>query len=204
MHLSTIGLVVMLAVVLLVGPRPAAAQQRDTLPTIGILSLGSPPTVSSAPTCDVPFRQGLHDLGYVEGQTIRFEYRYAESKIEPLPALAAALVQHTPAILFTWAAPGGLATQQATTTIPILAGTGDLISSGIITVLKAAVPQLTRVAAIAHPANQVWNRHLRDTIPAVERTLRGGAPTPRPPHPRRGRGSLRRPSHAPGRRALRD
>ena len=65
MRLSTFGLVAMLPVVLLVVPRTAAAQQRNTLPTIGILALDSPPTPLSSPDCDVRFRQGLHDLGYV-------------------------------------------------------------------------------------------------------------------------------------------
>jgi len=196
MRLDTVGLVAMLTVVLLVVPHTAAAQQRNTIPRIGILSLGSPPTSSSSQRCDVVFRQGLHDLGYVEGHTIRFAYRYAENKPEPLPALATELVQLLPDVLFTWSAAGVLAAQQATTTIPIVAGTADLITPGIITnlaqpggnitgltwygpeligkrleVLKDAVPQSTRVGILVHPANPVVNRHMRDTIPTVERTL---------------------------------
>jgi len=196
MRRYTVELVTMLAGILLVVPYTAAAQQRDTLPSIGILSLLSPPTSSSSQRCDVLFRQGLHDLGYVEGQTIRFADRYAEGKPEPLPALAAELVHLTPNLLFTWAAVGVLAAQQATTTIPIVVGTADLITPGIITnlaqpggnitgltwygpeltgkrleVLKDAVPQSTRVGLLVHPANPVVNRHMRDTIPTIARTL---------------------------------
>jgi putative ABC transport system substrate-binding protein len=186
----------MLAGVLLVMPRPAVAQQRAIIPSIGILSLVSPPASMSFQACDVHFRQSLHDLGYVEGHTIRFAYRYAESQPERLPTLAAELVQLTPDVLFTWASWGVLAAQQATTTIPIVAGHGDLITPGIITnlaqpdgnitgltwygpeltgkrleVLKDAVPQSTRVGLLVHPANPVYNRLMRDTIPAVERAL---------------------------------
>ena len=196
MRLHTVGLIAMLAGVLLAVPRTAAAQQRDTIPRIGILSLGSPPTSSSSQRCDVVFRQGLHDLGYVEGRTIRFEYRYAEGKPEPLPALAAELVQLKPDLLFTWAAVGVLAAQQATITTPIVVGTADLITPGIITnlaqpggnitgltwygpeltgkrleVLKDAVPQSMRVGLLGHPDNPVVNRHMRDTIPTIARAL---------------------------------
>src|SRR2546421_11993431 len=128
MRLDTVGLVAKMTVVLLVAPYTAAAQQRNTIHRIGILSLGSPPTSSSSQRCDVVFRQGLHDLGYVEGRTIRFESRYAEGKPEPLPALAAELVHLKPEVLFTWAAVGVLAAQHATTTTPIVVGTADLIT----------------------------------------------------------------------------
>ena len=168
------------------------APQAQTIPTVGVLSNTSP----GSAFCIEPFKAGLHDLGYVEGRNIRFEYRYAEHKPEPLSALAAELVQRTPDILFTWSAAGVLAAQQATTTIPILVGTTDLISPGIVTnlaqpggnltgltyygpelfgkrleVLKAAVPQITRVGYLVHPANPVVNSLLRDTAPAVARAL---------------------------------
>src|SRR5215831_5241746 len=168
------------------------APQTQTIPTIGVLANVSPGDAF----CSESLKAGLHDLGYEEGHTIRFAYRYAEGKPEPLPALAAALVQLTPAVLFTWGAVGVLAAQQATTTIPIVVGTADLITPGIITnlaqpsgnisgltwygpeltekrleVLKDAVPQSTRVGILVHPANPVYNRLMRDTIPVVERTL---------------------------------
>src|SRR5215471_156003 len=168
------------------------APQTQTIPTIGVLANVSPGDAF----CSESLKAGLHDLGYEEGHTIRFAYRYAEGKPEPLPALAAALVQLTPAVLFTWGAVGVLAAQQATTTIPIVVGTADLITPGIITnlaqpsgnisgltwygpeltgkrleVLKDAVPQSTRVGLLGHPANPVVNAHMRDTIPTVARTL---------------------------------
>jgi putative ABC transport system substrate-binding protein len=168
------------------------AQQAQTIPTIGVLSTNVP----GNPFCIEPFKAGLHDLGYVEGHTIRFAYCYAEGKSERLPALAAELVHLTPDVLLTWAAAGVLAAQQATTTIPIVAGTADLLSPGIITnlaqpggnitgltwygpelfgkrfeVLKDAVPRITRVGLLGHPDNPVVNRNMRDTGPTVARTL---------------------------------
>jgi putative ABC transport system substrate-binding protein len=188
----TCTLLVALASSLLMVSVDSDAQQAQTIPTVGILSSISP----GSAFCIEPFKAGLHDLGYVEGRTIRFAYRYAEGKPEPLPALAAELAHLTPDILFTWAAVGVLAAQQATTTIPIVVGTADLITPGIITnlaqpdgnitgltwygpeligkrleVLKEAVPQSTRVGLLGHPDNPVVNRLMRDTLPTVARTL---------------------------------
>jgi putative ABC transport system substrate-binding protein len=67
-----------------------------------------------------PFRQGLRDLGYVEGQNIAVEYRFAEWHDERLPALAAELVQHPVDVLVTLATPATRAARQATATIPII------------------------------------------------------------------------------------
>jgi hypothetical protein len=91
MRLKPIRLVVTLALVILVVPLAAGAQQSKHVPRIGIL----------APTLDPhdpsssfqAFRQGLRDLGYVEGQSIALEYRVAEGKVERLPELAAELVR---------------------------------------------------------------------------------------------------------------
>ena len=74
-RLHTVGLVAMLAFALLMAPRTVAAQQRGTIPRIGILVTGRPATSPSSRACYVFFLQGLHDLGYVEGHNIRFEYR---------------------------------------------------------------------------------------------------------------------------------
>src|SRR5207249_3862835 len=125
------------------------------------------------------FRQGLHDLGYRDGQNIILEYRYAEGQLDRLPALAADLVQLTPDIIFTWLTAGVLAAQQATTTIAIVVGAAtDLVEQGIVAslsrpggnitgltlpglalegkrleVLKQAVPQNARVAILVHQAD---------------------------------------------------
>src|SRR5262249_24450842 len=74
------------------------------------------------------FRQGLRDLGYIEGQNIRFEFRSAEGQINRLPELAAELVRLKVDVIVTWFTPTAVAAKQATREIPIvMAETGDPI-----------------------------------------------------------------------------
>ena len=101
---------------------PAAAQQpARKIPRIGIL------TVGTAPSIDV-FRQGLHELGWVEGQNVAIEHRSADGNEERLPTVAAQLVAARVDIIVSTSPRGTLAAQQVTTNIPIVAtfvGQGD-------------------------------------------------------------------------------
>jgi len=100
---------------LVLGPSPSHAQAGAKMPRIGIL------TPNFAP--DTPFeafRHGLRDLGYVEGQSIALEYRFAEGKVERLPALATELVRLQVDIIVADAGAAARAAQQATETIPIV------------------------------------------------------------------------------------
>jgi len=196
MRVHTIGFVTMLALALLVASRPAAAQPRGTLPKVGVLAMGGPPTSPSSRGCHMVFRQGLHDLGYVDGQTILFESRYAEFQPERLPALAAELIQLAPDVLFTNGTPAVQAARQATTTIPIVVGTGHLLREGLITnlarpggnitgmthhddelegkrlaLLKEAVPQIMHVAILRGPHESSWGRALPETFVVSARAL---------------------------------
>jgi ABC-type uncharacterized transport system substrate-binding protein len=181
----TLGLFVPLALALLMSPAATDAQTPAKLPTVGILVPGSPPPPSSPRR---PFAQVLHNLGYVDGQTIRLEYRYAEGQRDRLPALAAELVQLKPDVLVTWSTPGALAAKQATTTIPIVIGSAaDLVGQGLVAslerpggnltgmefadtelvgkrfeLLKTAAPALSRVAVLVNPTNPVYDVLLRD------------------------------------------
>jgi putative ABC transport system substrate-binding protein len=183
MRRSAIGLILALAI--FVAPLATEAQQPGKIPKVGVLSPGSPPVPSSP---FVSFRQGLHDLGYVEGQTILLEYRFAEWQLERLPSLAAELVQLRPDVILTWTTPGARAAKQATTTIPIVIGSaGDLVGQGLVAslarpggnitgleledellvgkrfeLLKAATPALARVAVLVNPSNPGYDRLLRD------------------------------------------
>jgi hypothetical protein len=88
---STVGSVVFLACSLLVASLTATAQRPGkTVPWIGLLSPGFP---ANAEREHAPLLRGLRDLGYVEGQNLRIDYRYAEEQPERLPALAAELVR---------------------------------------------------------------------------------------------------------------
>src|SRR5882724_6162940 len=86
MKRRTIRFLVTLALGLLVAPLAAEAQPPRKVPRIGVLSTGSPPATVAF---FAPFIQGLRDLGYVEGQHIALEYRYAEGNLDRLPDLAA-------------------------------------------------------------------------------------------------------------------
>jgi putative ABC transport system substrate-binding protein len=90
MQRRTIGLLPTLALATLFVPAVSHAQRPVNLPPIGML-LGNDPE-GAAPSPEA-FRHRLRELGYVEGQTIAMEYRFAEGKVEPLPAFAAELVQ---------------------------------------------------------------------------------------------------------------
>src|SRR5918911_1494719 len=94
----------------------AALAQHSTKPvTIGILaSLPLPPIQS--------FRQKLQELGYVEGENLRLEYRFAEGRDDRYPAMAAELVALGIDVIITWGTPASLAAKHATTTVPIVIG----------------------------------------------------------------------------------
>ena len=104
----------------LVLPRVASAQQK-AMPVIGYLGVGSPGVLTAA------FRQGLSETGYVEGQSVAIEYRWAEGHYDRLPALAADLVARKVDLIMASGGPGpALAAKRATATIPILCtGVGD-------------------------------------------------------------------------------
>jgi ABC transporter substrate binding protein len=96
------------------------------------------------------FGQGLRDLGYVEGQNIRLEYRYAAYQWDRLPALAADLVQLKPAVIVTNSTQAVLAAQQATTTISIVQAVGG------------ARAELGLVASLARPGGNITGQIHRD------------------------------------------
>ena len=127
-------------------------------------------------------RQGLRDLGYVEGKNIVIEYRWAEGKYDRLPELAAELVRLDVSIIVTHGTPGSLAAKRATTTIPIvMAISGDAIATGLVQsiarpgenitgstfffpelnakrleFLKEAMPRIRRVGVLVNPDNPAY------------------------------------------------
>jgi putative ABC transport system substrate-binding protein len=124
-------------------------------------------------------RQGLRDLGYVEGKNIVIEYRWAEGKYDRLPELAAELVRLEVRIIVTHGTPGSLAAKRATATIPIvMAISGDAVATGLVQsiarpggnitgstfffpelnakrleLLKEAIPHIRRVGVLLNPDN---------------------------------------------------
>lgn len=88
MRYSTVGLIILFTLGMLAAPRMPAAQQPAQKPRIGFLATARSPS-SVYPTLEA-FRRGLHEHGWLEGQNVTVEYRWAEGKVERLPDLAAA------------------------------------------------------------------------------------------------------------------
>jgi putative ABC transport system substrate-binding protein len=123
-----------LGVLLLALCASAEAQQPKKVPRIGYLSGGSPTT---NPMRDEAFKQGLRALGYVEGQNILIEYRWAEGKDERHAPLAAELVSLGVDVIVTQGTQATLAAKQATNAIPIVAASaGDLVGEGSLPVWR--------------------------------------------------------------------
>jgi ABC-type uncharacterized transport system substrate-binding protein len=157
-------------------PLTAEAQQAGKMARIGILSQGSPSSVS-------PFhdrlRAGLRELGYVEGQNIVIDYRWAEGQYDRLPELAAELLRLKVDLIVADGTAGAHAAQRATSTIPIvMTAHGDPVGTGLVVslarpggnitglsyfapnvvgkqleLLKEVVPRLARVAVLRNPDN---------------------------------------------------
>jgi putative tryptophan/tyrosine transport system substrate-binding protein len=162
----------------LAAPLGSFAQQPPTkVPRIGLLSPFSP---SDTALWHQAFRQGLRDLGWVEGKNISIEYRYAEGRNDRLPDLAADLVRLKVDIIFVDSTSPALASKNATRAIPIvMASGGDTVASGLVEslarpggnitgldqmspelggkrleLLKEIVPKLSRVAVLWNPQHQ--------------------------------------------------
>ena len=122
-------------------PLAARAQRQPKLARIGFL--GSTFASAWASRVEV-FRSGLRDLGYVEGENIAIEFRWAEDKYDQLPRLAAELISLKVDVLVTYGTPGTLVAKSATTTIPIvMAHSGDAVAAGIVTSLARPGGNLT-------------------------------------------------------------
>ena len=122
-------LIVDMTIAAILWPCTVRAQQK-ALPLIGFLSSRSPEDSSAQMT---GFRQGLAELGYVEGENLAIEYRWARGDYERLPALAADLVGKPVRVLATVGGdPSVLAAKAATSTIPIVFAMGDPVRAGIV------------------------------------------------------------------------
>jgi ABC-type uncharacterized transport system substrate-binding protein len=138
-----------LAVGLLAAPLAAEAQQAAKVARIGYLAAN----LAAGPHRLEAFRQGLRDLGYVEGRNLVIESRSAEGKFERLPALAAELVALKVDVIVTAeGTPAALAAKQATRTLPIVFATaGDPVASGLVTSLARPGGNVTGLSILSSP-----------------------------------------------------
>jgi putative ABC transport system substrate-binding protein len=145
----------------------AEAQHLKKLPRIGWLSGGD--STSSRSQVE-GFRQGLRELGYVEGQNILLDYRWAEGKSDRYPVLVGELVHLGADVIVTWGTQATLAAKRATNTIPIVAGgSGDLVGEGLVASLARPGGNVTGLTNIDPDLSAKRLQLLRETFPRVAR-----------------------------------
>jgi len=143
----TLIAVLILLPALLAAPLAADAQQAGKVPRIGFLSVTSP---SDRPSLLDAFRQGLRELGWVEGQNIVIDYRYADDRLDRLPDLAAELVRLKVDIIVSVGTQGVTAARNATEAIPIvMIGVRDPAGTGLIVNLSRPGGNVTGVSGWA-------------------------------------------------------
>lgn len=165
------------------------AQQPKKVPTIGILTLAS-----DDPLVKV-LREGLREMGYVEGQNVLFEHRFVEGKVDRLPDLAAELVRLKVEVIVARSTPVVQAVRNATSTTPIVISVPDAVGSGLVAnlarpggnitgtssimpelagkrleLLREILPKLSRVAFLAHggdPSHPQFTKQIQDAAESV-------------------------------------
>ena len=173
-------------------PLSVNAQPSAKIPRIGLMVTGSLQSPEARVQLDA-FRQGLRQLGYTEGRNIAIEYRGADGRIERFPNLAAELVRLEVDLIFAANTRAALAARQATSTIPIVSAVmGDPVEDGLVAslaqpggnvtgltflapeltakrmqLLKDALPNVSRVAALWHPG-AYGERTMDDMLKATE------------------------------------
>ena len=192
-----------------IAPPCVAAAQQKAMPLVGFLSVFSPPT-SPGEVGRGPLLQGLNQTGFVEGENMSIERRWAESHFDRLPAMAADLVSRKVDLIVTFGGtPPALAAKNATSTIPIVfAGLGNPVGTGLVAslarpggnitgfsnfageltpkrleLLCELVPQATVIALLANPDN-AGEQYVRSRQAAATRE---GGPASGPDGPDRRR-----------------
>ena len=192
MTLRTLGLIAGLALAILAPPRSTGAQAPGKVPRIGYVFSG---TSSENHRVWEAARQGLRELGYVEGQTIALEVRWAEGRYARLPELVAELLRLKVDVLVVLGTPAAQAAKNATRTIPIvMAAVGDPVGSGLVAslgrpggnltglsllspelsakrlqLLKEVLPRVSRVAVLMNPGNPIHGTFWKETQVAARK-----------------------------------
>ncbi|MCP4618795.1 MAG: ABC transporter substrate-binding protein [Bradyrhizobium sp.] len=169
----------------------SARAQQQSMPVIGLLHEGA--------TLGPAFHAGLKEVGLVEGQNVRIEYRWAESRYDRLPALAAELVALKPDVLVGTGSAAATALKKATDSIPtVFLSVGDPVGIGLIEslsrpggnitglavyvpgnflaktidTLREVVPHASKIAVLINPGNQIHRLIVADELPRVAQNMR--------------------------------
>jgi putative tryptophan/tyrosine transport system substrate-binding protein len=174
----------------------AAAQDSGRLFKIAVLSPAIPDDRASPTHHLYSLLRRLAELGYVDGENIEYEFRFAHHEIDRLPTIAAEFVAGQPDLLFTWSSGGARAAAAATSTIPIVVGpvaegtmaalvpdfarppgniTGLTLNSReqqekCLQLLKEVAPSAERIGLLLHPLNPLWQNH-PDVLAGAARSL---------------------------------
>ena len=167
MKRSSVALITALAVTILVASLAAEAQQPKNVPRIGFLSAASAASISARREA---FRQGLRELGYVEGTNIIMEYRYAEGKLERLSELAAELVRLKVDVLVTAGPTATRPAKEAISTIPIvMAFDSDPVGNGFVASLARPGGNITGLSTLSPEISGKQLELLQEIVPSLLR-----------------------------------
>ena len=166
---------ILCAVILLAVAVIAEAQQPPKIPRIGYLAFGSP---SANPARIEAFRQGMRELGYVEGKNIFIEWRSAEGNADRLPSLAAELLRLKVEIVVTNGPYSTRAAKAATVTIPIvMMQVGDPVGDGIVASLARPGANITGLSSVAPELSGKRLELLKEIVPKLSRVAVFGSST---------------------------
>lgn len=165
MKTGGLGVTLAIALGILLWPFATGAQQPGHLHRIGFLGNS---TAALEANLVGPFRDGLHDLGYIEGRNAVIEYRWAEGKYERLPVLIGELLALKVDVIVTAGTPATLAVKKATTTVPlVMIAVGDPIGTGIVPSLSRPGGNITGLTSISPELDGKRLELLREIIPGM-------------------------------------
>jgi putative ABC transport system substrate-binding protein len=165
MRLRLVAFVVGLTLSLVAAPLVAQAQQPGKVHRIGFLGNS---TAALEANLVGPFREGLRDLGYVEGRSVLIEYRWAEGKYERFPALISELLALKVDVIVTAGTPATLAVKKATTSVPlVMIAVGDPVGTGVVPSLSQPGGNVTGLTSISTEMDAKRLELLREVVPNV-------------------------------------